>query len=402
MYGGDTAESGVTSELDTLTAAHATWGELTADNGPPARAAHSAVYDPIYDRLVVYGGRLADNTADDKVWELRFTDTPEVAPDTLTIVSGARDSQGRVLLTWTSVGADDQTGRATSYDLRSSSSAITSGNWASATQVSGEPNPREPGVVEQFYASGCDSVYFAVKAIDAFGGSSVISNVVSVKFDTTGIRPAAPLLTAEHEGGNHSAVVYVTASGADSLVGWGKEYDLRRSLSRITSANFSSATQVSGEPAPGCVGSYDQINVSSLVNCKTYYFAVKERDAFGNWSAMSNLDSVDTFCSGGFSAPHEVSPVVFELGPAHPNPTNGRSTMQYGITVPQAGRPLDLAIFDAAGRLVRGLKHEAARPGRFEAVWDRTHQDGRRASAGIYFVRLSVGDELRTRAITLQ
>lgn len=401
-FGGGT-DDGFSNAVDTLSAVASTWGSLSASNAPSAREQQAAVYDPIYDRMVIYGGRTGSTTADDKVWELRFSDTPETAPSAPTLSHGSAQSDGRVPLTWTSTGADGGSGRATTYDVRASSTRIDSGNFGSATQLTGEPNPLEPGSAESYLVSGCGKVYFALKVIDAFGTASSMSNVDSVTFDSNGIRPAPPILVAEHEGGNHSAVVYVTPSGADSLIGKGAEYDLRRSLTTIANeSDYASATQVSGEPAPSCSGGYDQINVSTLGNCKTYYFAVKMRDAYGNWSAMSNVDYVDTFCSGGFSDNPGIVPVVFELGTPRPNPTAGSSTISFGIAGDQAHKTLDLSIYDAAGRRVKSLRHELAVPGRYDTAWDRTRDNGTRASAGIYFVRLNVGGEQRTRTITLQ
>jgi hypothetical protein len=293
-YGGQNTNTGDTySDTKWMSAISPNWASLTTTNDPPARYAHAAVYDPNFDRMIIFGG-LGSTSVYGDLWELPFQDTQE-------------------------------------------------------------------------------------------------------------LRPATPALTAEHEGGNHSAMVYVTSTGADSLQGRAVEYDLRHSLTRIlTESNFTSATQVSGEPTPGWPGSYDLINVSTLGNCKTYYFRVKIKDAYGNWSAMSNLDSVDTFCSGGFSASHEVAPVEFNLSTPRPNPTAGTSTMQFGITAAQSGKTLDLGIYDAAGRRVRSLRHEPAVSGQFDAVWDGNRQDGSRASAGIYFIRLNVGGEQRTRTITLQ
>ena len=53
--------------------------------------------------------------------------------------SGSDD--GYVNLKWTAPGDDGSTGTAASYDIRYSTSTIDDGNWASATQVAGEPTP---------------------------------------------------------------------------------------------------------------------------------------------------------------------------------------------------------------------------------------------------------------------
>jgi hypothetical protein len=51
----------------------------------------------------------------------------------------------QVDLTWTATGDDGGAGRASSYDLRYSTSFINDANWGSATQVTGEPTPKGGG-----------------------------------------------------------------------------------------------------------------------------------------------------------------------------------------------------------------------------------------------------------------
>jgi hypothetical protein len=70
------------------------------------------------------------------------------------------------------------------YDVRYSTSPIDEGNWASATQASGEPTPGTPGATERFIVTGLASdtlYYFAVKTSDASEPPNVsaISNVPS-------------------------------------------------------------------------------------------------------------------------------------------------------------------------------------------------------------------------------
>ncbi len=73
-------------------------------------------------------------------------------------------------------------------------------------------------------------------------------------------------------------------------------YDIRYSTSQITSANWDSATQVSGEPTPGEVGDSDQMTVSNLSTCTWYYFAIKAQRRNGSWSPLSNNLHARTKC----------------------------------------------------------------------------------------------------------
>lgn len=110
------------------------------------------------------------------------------APDTIrpaavatATVTGSTETTAS--LRWTAVGDDSLTGTASSYDVRYSTSPITSANWGSATQVNAEPVPAVSGTVTNFTVTGLTrqtSYYFALKVTDDAGNPSAISNVVNV------------------------------------------------------------------------------------------------------------------------------------------------------------------------------------------------------------------------------
>ena len=84
------------------------------------------------------------------------------------------------------------------------------------------------------------------------------------------------------------AILTWTAPGDDGSVGTATSYDLRRSASAITAANFSQATAVTGLAAPKVAGSTETFTVTGLAP-GTYYFALKAVDEAGNWSLISNV-----------------------------------------------------------------------------------------------------------------
>lgn len=85
-----------------------------------------------------------------------------------------------------------------------------------------------------------------------------------------------------------------TAPGDDGTTGTARTYDVRYSTSPISEANWSSATQVSGEPTPGSAGSSQSLTINGLSQGTTYYFAIKTADEVPNWSAISNALSGST------------------------------------------------------------------------------------------------------------
>lgn len=88
-------------------------------------------------------------------------------------------------LSWSAVGADGYVDRATSYDLRYSSSttSFNSAMWNSYTRAVGTPTPGNPGASESFTLTNLtpSTTYrVAVRAVDSFGILSQAFNVVTL------------------------------------------------------------------------------------------------------------------------------------------------------------------------------------------------------------------------------
>ena len=116
----------------------------------------------------------SDNTSPDAITDLTVINP---APDSLTI-------------TWTAPGDDNNTGQATTYDVRYADAAIDDETkWGAATQANGEPNPRTAGQSENFTVSGLSpqtTYYFAIKTADEVPNWSALSN------SANGITSASP------------------------------------------------------------------------------------------------------------------------------------------------------------------------------------------------------------------
>lgn len=85
-----------------------------------------------------------------------------------------------------------------------------------------------------------------------------------------------------------------TAPGDDGSVGTANAYDIRVSTTAITEQNYSSATQLTGEPSPQIAGSTEAYTATNLSPSTTYYFALKTSDEAGNVSALSNVATKTT------------------------------------------------------------------------------------------------------------
>ncbi len=87
-----------------------------------------------------------------------------------------------------------------------------------------------------------------------------------------------------------------TATGDDGASGTAKRYDIRYSTTGpiLTDAQFSVATQATGEPRPQAAGTREHFAIADLDFSTTYYFTVQATDDSGNPSGLSNPASATT------------------------------------------------------------------------------------------------------------
>jgi hypothetical protein len=101
------------------------------------------------------------------------------APAAVSDLSEGSATSSSITLSWTSPGDNGSTGIATQYDIRYSTSTITSGNWDAATQLTGVPAPLVAGTTQNRTVTGLSAnttYYFALKTADEVPNWSGISN----------------------------------------------------------------------------------------------------------------------------------------------------------------------------------------------------------------------------------
>ncbi len=147
------------------------------------------VYDTIRD---LFGNRLDGNKdgipGGDYTFYFLTASSPDTIPpapvDDLTIIQiGSFD----VKLCWTAPGDDDNSGRASYYDIRYAQFQITEANFYSSTQCYGEPPPSNAGATDSFVVTGLQpgtQYYFALKTADEDSNWSSLSNVPSCTTQT--------------------------------------------------------------------------------------------------------------------------------------------------------------------------------------------------------------------------
>ncbi|MBI2012284.1 S8 family serine peptidase [Candidatus Daviesbacteria bacterium] len=107
-----------------------------------------------------------------------------IAPSPITNLNVLNKSHNFISLGWSATGDDGNSGIATSYDLRYSTSLIDENNFSNATPVANPPSPLPAGSSESFKITGLNSdtlYYFAIQALDNKDNRSSLSNVVSDK-----------------------------------------------------------------------------------------------------------------------------------------------------------------------------------------------------------------------------
>ncbi|HSQ59373.1 MAG TPA: fibronectin type III domain-containing protein [Acidobacteriota bacterium] len=201
-----------------------------------------------------------------------------------------------VLLNWTAPGDDGTVGRATSYDIRFRTTAISGTDtltwWNGATQATGEPTPGNAGATDSLRVRGLQPVttyYFMIRAADEVPNWSGFSNVAvkSTSGDVTAPAAVADLSITGSTG--TSLALRWTAPGDDGSSGTASSYDIRYSTSPITGANWGSASLATGEPVPASAGTVQTFTLGGLSGSQTYYVAIRATDDRGNIGALSNV-----------------------------------------------------------------------------------------------------------------
>ena len=84
-----------------------------------------------------------------------------------------------------------------------------------------------------------------------------------------------------------------------------------------------------------------------------------------------------------------------------PNPFVSLTRIDFSIPGGVEAAALRLTIHDATGRLVHNLLDGTRPLGIHSVAWDGTDQEGAALPGGVYFARLSVGDQNRTQRVLL-
>ncbi len=239
----------------------------------------------------------------------------QIAPSDIANLLATSSTDTSITITWTAPGDDGNSGTASQYDIRYSTSNINGANFYLGTVVSGAPSPASAGSSESMIVTGLNpatTYYFAIKTADEIPNWSGLSNVTNL---ATLVEQQAPANIADLASSNttdSSITITWTAPGDDGAVGTATLYDIRYSSTAINIQNWDSAIQISDEPSPLLAGTTQSYTLAGLPQGVGYFFAIKTADEIPNWSGLSNILAVAT--AGDNTPPAAINDLGAQTG----------------------------------------------------------------------------------------
>ena len=345
VFGG----TGATGNLDELwelsLSGPPAWTKLDPVGPPPSpRAYQSAIYDPVQDRMLVFGG-IDDTGPLNEVWALSLGSTPAWTP---LPVTGSPPSQ-RLL-------------QSAVFDSRRNRMVVFGGSTLFT------------------YFDDC----WALTLSSGSGDWAMIT--------TTGTPPL--------KRNGHAAIYDPIGDRMMIFCGWGINQAPRND---VWTLNFSGSPTWT-ELAPSGTVPNERTIASAILDAPRNRMIVfggvgdGELPCFDDvWSLPLLQSPAWTQLVPGTETPWETDPTSFLLAPT-PNPCSGSLKVRY--TVAKTGRVL-LGVYDLSGRLIRKLLEGEHTEGVDEATWDGSKESGSPVESGVYFLRMTAPGFEGTRRVLL-
>jgi len=355
-----------------------TWSEL-ADYGtePPGRFGHSAVYDPVGDRMIVYGGQDGPTTFGD-TWELQLS------------------GPGANYPLWSqlsSVGSPGPRYRHTAtYDPVRQRMVVAGGYPPGGGPTGGRPVgflylPSSGDPSWSNLGLSCRDVWTNSAIYDpqfdrilSFGGYSQQPNVSQCGdlyvYSLNMSGPNGDILSWDHYSPSY------TAPGGDRY-NYMAVFDPYPPNNRMI-----------------LFGGYlntDGACVNNVISDDTYSLELEHNLAASTWK-------VESGAGGGSPAARIPTLTTQQAEVSHylkisPNPIRDKATIAFSAARDEAA---SLKIFDVSGRLVKTLTVQGSGGAR-QVEWDSRNQSGAKVASGIYFVEVGGANfSERKRVIVLR
>ncbi len=325
---------------------------------------------------------------------------PDTIPpaDVTDLAASTGSSNGTVDLAWTAPGDDDNTGTATTYDVRYQLASLgpldTETEWDAASQATGEPAPQPAGSAENFTVAALTpgtAYYFALKTADEVPNWSGLSNSDSATaaevvdkpmfVESIGMRlkTAGPNVTAYAK-----PHVVEDATGTPDLAGvtvyghwYGATSDVDECVTGTDGTCEVGSDRVKNPTEDFC------FQVDSLK--KTNYY----------WDDTKGVTYNCISPAGAFA---KAAPSGFAVSQNYPNPFNPAT--EFSIDLPSQAH-VSLVVYNLAGQKVKTLVDGYMDAGVHTITWDGTNDRGEAVSSGIYFCRVVAEGKAVTKAMIL-
>lgn len=331
------------------------------------------------------------------------TSNETTSPAAVSNLLASNATGNSIQLTWTAPGDDGNSGTATAYDIRLSTSNINSGTFNSATIISNLPTPKAAGQPETLIVSGLDqevTYYFALKTVDEAANWSDLSNVVNAT--TVDETPPNAINDLQVETGSLTGSISLnwTAPGDDDFNGVASLYEIRYSQSEIDESNWLSSSLFLAPPVPANSGETEGVTISNLNPGEIYYVAIKAYDDMGNISTMSNVDSGEAFIniSTGIDDDENQLPTSFNLAQNYPNPFNPSTSIQFSLP---SRSNIELSVYNIYGQKVKTLARGSFEAGEHQVEWNGTADNGRAVSTGVYVYKINSNEFNQSKKMVL-
>jgi hypothetical protein len=96
-----------------------------------------------------------------------------------------------------------------------------------------------------------------------------------------------------------------------------------------------------------------------------------------------------------------VLPGEFELKQNYPNPFNPETNIEFTINAAGAGKRATLTIYNLLGQPIYTMVDQALPATHYTYKWYGVNNRGEKVASGVYFYRLIVGDQAKTRKMVL-
>jgi hypothetical protein len=162
-----------------------TWHQHTWSAIPPAALGIPIRIEFFFYPVDTVGNNYQGWFIDD--FQMIVNDT--IGPDAIADLAATNPQLSTVDLSWTAPADNDLSGKAQSFDLRYATAPITNdADFASATTVTGEPIPGDPGTPHTVTLSGLNpgvQYWFAIKSVDQASPTPNVSALSNVPTATT-------------------------------------------------------------------------------------------------------------------------------------------------------------------------------------------------------------------------